>query len=160
MVPPPAATVTTPLANVGHAPLGVGKCVGLVPPPVEPPEDEPDASARPPELEPDPELELLDPLDDPEPLDEPPPPLELELPEPPPLLEPPLDPPSLPEPEEAPELPHEATSPAITKATAVFMVCPGTNPRSLPGGNRWKSERRPPPARDPPPAREKARRRA
>jgi hypothetical protein len=131
IVPPPAATVTTPLANVGHVPLGVGKCVGLVPPPpLEPPEDEPEASAPPLEPEPelDPEPELLAPLDDPElpePLDELPPP-ELVLPEPPPLLDPPLDPPSVPDAEEAPpEPPHAAISPAITKpidATAVFMV--------------------------------------
>jgi hypothetical protein len=135
IVPPPAATVTTPLANVGHVPLGIGKCVGLLPT-LEPPEDDPDASP-PPLLEPEPELELepeldpepelLAPLDDPEP-----PPLELALPEPPPLLEPPpldplLDPPSRPESDPEPELPHEAISPASTKpidAAAVFMVTP------------------------------------
>jgi hypothetical protein len=117
----------------------MGKCVGSLPPPPEPPEDEPDASAPP--LEPEPELEpeLFDPLDDPEPLDELLPP-ELVLPDPPLLLDPPLGPPPLPELDEAP---HEAISPAITKpidATAVRMVRVGTNPRSSPVGNRWKSE--------------------
>ena len=125
IVPPPAAIVTTPLENVGHVPLGMGKCVGLVPlpPSLEPPEEEPEASAPPLEPELEPELELLDPLDDPEPpepLDELLPP-ELVLPEPPPLLDPPLL--LL----ELLELPHAVINPASTKpidATTVFIVRP------------------------------------
>jgi hypothetical protein len=115
--------VTTPLANVGHAPLGVGRCVGSLPP-LEPPDDEDEAS--PPLLEPASFEPLLEPLDDPEPLDELPP-LELVLPELPPLLDDPLEPPSPRDDDAPPELPQAIANPAPrrhTDNTSVFMATP------------------------------------
>ena len=153
MVPLPAVTVTTPFANVGHAPLAVGRCVGSTPTPplLEPPEDDVDPSAAP--LEPPSFEPLLDPDDasgpelppeEPEPLDDAVPP-ELAPLEPLPLLEPP---PSPVDGDEL-ELPHAATTAATSTPMGTsqdFIGASvrdgGTRPRSGRRGNQWKSERR------------------
>jgi hypothetical protein len=119
--------VTTPFANVGHAPLAVGRCVGSTPPLLEPPSVAP--LLEPPSLAPLLDPPSLAPLLEPEPpspfpapLDEAVPP-ELVPPEPLPLLDAPLDPPSPPALEgDEPPLPHATATPATSTPTGTAHV--------------------------------------